>query len=115
MVAAFKNPTFSEAKQVERTTSVKMRKIYIGETGSAYFKDVIKFINPEIKLCRDLHQDNLPINVQWSVNHLGKVSSVIVQRLNKEQSYQFSECVQAVVEHFDYPLLTNNTSFAHQF
>ena len=112
-IASIKNPTFVKVKQVERTTSVKMRKVYIVEEDPAEFKDVIEFIKPEIRLCRELHPSKLPIAVQWSVNAEGKVSNVVVNHPQKGQGQQLSECVRTVVNHFAYPLLVNNSSFSH--
>ena len=115
VTAPIKNPDFSKFKQPERTTSVNMRNVYIDKTGYAYFKDVIDFLKPEIKLCQQLHPSDFQIEVQWNVNGYGAMANIYVIPTGAKLKLQLSECVQAVVDQFDYPLLNGNASFSHKF
>lgn len=114
VIANIKNPSFEGARKIERTTSVKMRKIDIGSSKPVDFSTVIAAIEPEIELCRNLYQIRQPINVSWTVTRSGSATDIDAQ-LDSLTNPQFSECVTSVISDFAYPGRSDNLAVVHKF
>lgn len=115
MAASIKRPNFRQAQKPERSTSVVMRKIYVAETGYAYFKEVIDFITPEVDLCKQLYTGKGQFKVQWDVNAYGRVEQISVNYKQQTNNPRLYECVKTVVEQFEYPLMSKSSTFSHTF
>ena len=109
-IASIKNPQQLIDKEIERTTSVKMRKVKLKNGYPLKMKDVIEIFKPEISLCRYLYQTRQTVDIKWTIDDQGEVQDIVVSQFKTEKNSLFSECVQAVVNSFKYPVLTKKQS-----
>ncbi len=119
-VLSFVQPlTGSQSKQIERTTSVKMRDIKKMIQGKGSFETIdkqqmIAVIEPELRLCKKLNRTTQGINATWSV-HAAEVTEISVNLIGDTNDDVLSECVETVIKTFSFPNASEKVIFNSTF
>lgn len=118
VLAFFQPDVNNKLKQVERSTSVKLRGSissleFVNTFSSTEKQQLFNTIEPELDLCKQLNQITTDIKVSWSVDKDAEVKrvNVSIEPLND----YLSECVKAVINTIQYPILTKAVEFEHYF
>lgn len=115
VIAAIAEPDYSTTRTIERTTSVKLRKINPGSQQPVTMQVVAPALTPEIELCRDLYEMTLPVTVKWFFDTSGHVLEADVDFENFDKQPLFADCVQTVVKTFAYPLISQRHSYTYRY
>ncbi len=119
-VLSFVQPlTGSQSKQIERTTSVKMRDIkkiiqIKGSFGTLDKQQMIAVIEPELRLCKKLYQATQGIKATWSVV-AAEVTEISVNLTGDTNNHVLSECVETVIKSFSFPGVSEKVVFNSAF
>lgn len=114
-IALIKRPEFDSAKDIQRTTSIKLRNIKQLKSGAVSVEEVLESMNQETRLCRNLYKADQPVKVSWIINKTGTAKNIELKSNKNSDGRQFVDCVLDVVKNFPYPAYSNEVSVAHQF
>lgn len=113
VLAYVKEVTGNRSKQIERTTSVKMRGIKLLQSeNTAVSSDKQKIpesIKQDLDLCKKLSGIKQDVKVAWTVGQNNEIKEIEVTPTEKLND--LSECVKAVVTTSSYPTLSEKVTF----
>lgn len=110
-IALIKRPDFNSAKEIERTTSIKLRKL--GNNVST--EQLTKAMDQEAGLCRTLYKSGQQVDVEWTIDKSGSAKNIQLKSFKNPVDKQFIDCVMDVVKDFPYPVYSNEVSISHKF
>jgi hypothetical protein len=119
VLAFFQADTNNKLKQMERSTSVKLRGSIsslesVNTFSSTDKQQLFNTIEPELDLCKQLNRITTDIKVSWSVDKDAEVKGANVSMAEPLNDY-LSECVKSVINTIQYPALTKAIEFEHYF
>jgi len=103
----------TKTKQVERTTSVKMRDIKSLLESKPVILDkqqILEAIKPELNLCKKINDTKQGLKVSWVVQE-AVVSDIELTTSNKLNKQVLSNCLEAVIRSTIYPKSTKEVLF----
>lgn len=117
-IAVIKRPQYLQLTTLERTTSVKMRNMVLENHVSEIILDatpeniqtVMKAIQSEVNLCRNLFEVNQAVNASWKLNAVsGQVVKFSID--GKLLEKDFLSCIENVINSFVYPRFSKDVIF----
>ena len=108
-----KSDKSTKTKQVERTTSVKMRDIKNLLKAKSVILDkqqILEAIKPELKLCKKINDTKETMTVNWVVQE-AVVSDIELTTSNKLDKQVLFDCLEAVIRSAMYPKSTKEVLF----
>ncbi len=120
VLSFFKSMNGSKEAKIERTTSVKMRAIELSSEpkkllSKADKKKLLAAINPELKMCKQLHKMKNYIQFSWVVDQSTEKKEIHILSSIGLRHQALSECVQTVVSTFPYPRFQGQETFNLSF
>jgi len=115
-VLSFKAKKLHKSKDVQRTTSVKMRDIKsLLKTNAAQVsfdkKEVLESIKQELKLCKKLAQMKKEIGVKWAVSDRKVTKLKILSETDALNNISLSNCIEMVISTIVYPSFEEETFY----
>ncbi len=110
-IALIKRPEYNSPKEIERTTSIKLRKL----ENNVSIDQLTKAMDQEAGLCRNLYQSGQQVDVAWTINKSGSAKNIQLKSFKNPVDKEFIDCVMDVVKDFSYPAYSNEVSVSHKF
>lgn len=110
-IALIQRPDFNSPKEIERTTSIKLRKLGKNVT----IDQLTKAMDQEAGLCRSLYQSGQQVEIGWTIDMSGSAKNIQLKSFKNPADKQFVDCVMDVVKDFPYPAYSTEVSVSHKF
>ncbi len=108
--------TNKQNQQMERTTSVKIRGVgaltaTTKTPDDEEKQEIVDTLKSDIALCKQLNKIPTTISVNWIVNNNAEAKKIQVSVKNNTPNRFLTECIETVINTYQFPLYSTNVSF----